>query len=523
MERMAAIDIGSSAIRMTIVEIANDNIEILEELRQPVRLGKDSFNKGKILRPTIDESIQILKKYKSLCDQYKVKNIKAVATTAVRESSNFDIFLDNILTNTNINVDLLSSQKETELIYKAISEKIKSIKDFKKESYHSIIEIGSGSVEISILKDMFIIFSRTLPLGTLKMKQIFAKATNIEENFLNYLKIMVEHELRNLKREVPVSNVEFFYGISSELEYMFLLINKNESETKDYKDNKIKYIEIKKLEALCNKIQNYSEEELIHKLNVSYDMAETFYPSGMMFLKIANFLNCDKIYLPDVSLRDGLIYDFITKKDKDFFNHLERQLEINAINIGRSFNFDENHALKVRDIALKLFEKTKFIHQLGKIEKCYLMVASLLHDIGSVISTSSHHKHSLYIIKNKNFFYFNENQTKIIANIARYHRRSMPKPTHEDYMALSTKDRMIVMKLAAILRIADSLDNTHLQLVSDVDFVKEDEEFYIFLYVKDQIFAELYSFKYKKDLFEMFFGIKLKLKIKKIKEESDND
>jgi len=509
--RVAAIDIGSRAIRMTIAEVVNDKIEILEEVSLSVRLGKDSFDKGRILRPTIDESIQILRKYKNLCEEYKVDRIRAVATTAVREATNFDIFLDNILTNTGISVEILSITKETELIYKAISEKIKNNKSFKKENYHSIVEIGSGSVEISIFKDEFIIFSRTLPLGALKMKQIFSKATNIEENFFNYLKVMVEHELRNLKREIPVSSVEFFHGISSELEHIFLLINKKENSPD------IKYIEVEDLRNICNKMQGYIEEELIHKLDVPYDMSETFYPISLMFLKIADFFKCSKIYIPDISLRDGLLYDMISKKDNNFFNYLEKQLEISSINIGRSFNFDENHSLKVKELALKLFDKTKFLHQLGEIERCYLLVASILHDIGSAISNSSHHKHSLYIIKTKNFFYLNENEVKIIANVARYHRRSIPKNTHQDYMELSNRDRMIVMKLASILRIADSLDNTHLQLVSDIDLIKENDQLYLITYVNDQIFAELYSFKYKRDLFEMFFGVNIKLRIKKIK------
>ena len=129
--RVAAIDIGSRAIRMTIAEVVNDKIEILEEVSLSVRLGKDSFDKGRILRPTIDESIQILRKYKNLCEEYKVDRIRAVATTAVREATNFDIFLDNILTNTGISVEILSITKETELIYKAISEKIKNNKSFK--------------------------------------------------------------------------------------------------------------------------------------------------------------------------------------------------------------------------------------------------------------------------------------------------------------------------------------------------------------------------------------------------------
>jgi len=117
---LSVIDIGSSAIRMSIVEVIDGKISILEELRQQVRLGKDTFNKGKILRPTINQCILILKNYKNLCDEYKVEEIYVVATTAVREASNVDIFIDNIFSNTGLAVEIISTTKETEYIYNAI-------------------------------------------------------------------------------------------------------------------------------------------------------------------------------------------------------------------------------------------------------------------------------------------------------------------------------------------------------------------------------------------------------------------
>lgn len=504
---LSVIDIGSSAIRMSIVEVIDGKISILEELRQQVRLGKDTFNKGKILRPTINQCILILKNYKNLCDEYKVEEIYVVATTAVREASNVDIFIDNIFSNTGLAVEIISTTKETEYIYNAINSNI--INKFKRnDEYQAIIEIGSGTVEISIFNRKSIIFSRSLPMGALKMKMIFSDAPNAEESFLYYLKATVERELRNLKREIPASKVSAIYGIGSELELLTKILNSNENEN---------YINKKELEEFCSKIHSFSDDEIVHKMNVPYDYADTFHPIIFMFSKVIDFFECDKIYIPKVNLRYGVAQSVIDSIDKiDFFCKYQIQFKTTAINIGRRLNFDENHALKVMNLALKIFDETSNAHQLGDKEKAYLMISSILHDIGASLSDSSHHKHSMYIIKSQDFFYLEERQKNIIANVARYHRSSDPKSTHPDYMELSPKDRMIVMKLSSILRIADSLDNTHLQLVKNIRVIKDKpNSLIIAAYVKDQIFAELYSFRYKKILFETLFGVSLRLKIKK--------
>lgn len=504
---LSVIEIGSRAIRMSIVEVIDGKISILEELRQQVRLGKDVFNKGKILRSTINQCILILKNYKNLCDEYKAEEIYAVAATAVRDASNVDIFIDNIFSNAGLVIEIISTTKGTEYVYNAINSNL--LNKFKRnDEYQAIVEIGSGTVEISIFNRKCIVFSRSLPMGALKMKMIFSDAPNAEEGFFNYLKAAVERELRNLKREIPASKVSAIYGIGPELELLTKILNSSENEN---------YINKKDLEEFCSKIYSFSDDEIVHKMNVPYDYTDTFHPIIFMFSKVIDFFECDKIYIPKVNLRYGVALSVIDSPDKmDFFNKYKIQFKTTAINIGRRLNFDEKHALKVTNLALKIFDETKEFHQLCDKEKAYLTIASILHDIGSSLSDSSHHKHSMYIIKSQDFFYLEKREKNIIANVARYHRNSEPKSTHPDYMELSPKDRMIVMKLSSILRIADSLDNTHLQLVKNIRVIKDKPNSLIIVaYVKGQIFTELYSFRHKKVFFETLFGVSLRLKIKK--------
>jgi exopolyphosphatase/guanosine-5'-triphosphate,3'-diphosphate pyrophosphatase len=140
------------------------------------------------------------------------------------------------------------------------------------------------------------------------------------------------------------------------------------------------------------------------------------------------------------------------------------------------------------------------------------MAAAILHDIGLAISNRSHHKHSQYIVSTQNFFYYSDEDRQIIANIVRYHRKTFPKHTHSDYSSLSHKSKMTVCKLSAILRIADSLDNNHRQLVEDLNITIKKKSINIDIKTKDSIPIEEYSFNNKKDLFEDFFGLRVVLK-----------
>ncbi len=504
--RIAAIDIGSSSIRMTIAEVVEKRLNILEDLRQPVRLGKDSFCRGKIARSTINEAIFILKRYKKLCDEYNVTKIGTVATTAVREALNFEIFIDNIKTYTDIDVEIISSTKECRLVYKALLKTIKDDEKLDKDEYFVSIEVGAGNVEITIFNEDYIIFFKSLPLGSLKIKQIYAKYSNNERNFFKYLKIIVSNELRGLKRKIPNIKIKKLFGIGSDLEDISKILNNSTDELLPIDRNEYK--------KFCFKIQNYTEDELIHKLGVRYEQAETFYASNMLFLKVMFFLRIDKFHISNVSLRDGILEDMLMKEDTEkFYSRVEKQLLVTSLNIGNSLNFEEKHALKVMEFALKIFDATLEIHHLTNKEKSYLLTAAILHDVGISISARSHHKHSLYVINAQDFFYLNDNEKNIVANIARYHRRSAPKISHTEYVKLCENDKMVVIKLASILRIADSLDNSNTQVIKSIDIKIERNKVIITATVLDNPLAELYAFRSKKELFEDFFGFNIKLNI----------
>ena len=153
------------------------------------------------------------------------------------------------------------------------------------------------------------------------------------------------------------------------------------------------------------------------------------------------------------------------------------------------------------------------LHGLTEHYKEYLSVAAILHDIGFHIAHSKHHKHSQYIIVNSELLGYNENEIRTIACVARYHRKSHPKSSHDEYMLLPKDWRVVVNKLSAILRIADAFDRTHSSLVNSVLVTSNKKNVFLTVDIHlNEIEIELWSIDRKKQLFEDVFGKNVKVK-----------
>ena len=179
---------------------------------------------------------------------------------------------------------------------------------------------------------------------------------------------------------------------------------------------------------------------------------------------------------------------------------------------GLKYSYDEHHAHTVSRLALDLFDKTKKLHRLGDDNKLLLMAAAQLHDIGQFVSYGSHHKHSYYLIKSSQLIGLNPDQVELIANICRYHRKAMPKLTHESYRLLPPRERILVSKLAAILRVADAMDHDHSAKVQSFRIQYKRPHFSVKLIGQGNMLLEKWSLLKKCDLFEKTFKVKFSVR-----------
>jgi exopolyphosphatase/guanosine-5'-triphosphate,3'-diphosphate pyrophosphatase len=163
----------------------------------------------------------------------------------------------------------------------------------------------------------------------------------------------------------------------------------------------------------------------------------------------------------------------------------------------------------VSALASRLFDELREEHGLGDRERLLLRVASLLHDVGIYVSLRAHHKHSQYILAASQIFGLSNEETAIVANIARYHRRGAPQTSHVPYVALDRQDRLLVNKLAAILRVANALDAEHAQKVRDLRIVRRASTWLLELEGTGDLTMELLAASARADMFVETFGRQL--------------
>jgi exopolyphosphatase / guanosine-5'-triphosphate,3'-diphosphate pyrophosphatase len=206
-----------------------------------------------------------------------------------------------------------------------------------------------------------------------------------------------------------------------------------------------------------------------------------------------------------VSIRAGILLDMAQRAGLESF---DEQILASARALAAKYHSNENHVEQVRKLALTLFDQLQTVHRLERKERLYLEVASILHDVGTFISDRSHHKHAQYIISSSEIFGLSRSDMNLIANIARYHRKSPPTRSHLPYISLDRESRMIVSKLAAILRIADALDQDYSNKIKTLKVTADEEKENYLLEVEadGDLTMERLSLQNKSDLFREIFG-----------------
>jgi exopolyphosphatase / guanosine-5'-triphosphate,3'-diphosphate pyrophosphatase len=226
---------------------------------------------------------------------------------------------------------------------------------------------------------------------------------------------------------------------------------------------------------------------------------------------LAKELSLASVLVTNVNLRDGLLSEMAGSAawSKEF----SKQIIRSAMDLGKKFEFDEQHATHVADLSSKLFQQLKEEHQLTARYEVILYVAALLHEVGLFVSNSSYHKHSMYLIRHSDLFGLGKKDLLLAALIARYHRRASPQPTHEGYNTLDRDERVAVAKLAAVLRVADALDESRSQRIHQVVVQREGDRLVLSIPLVEDLSLETLALTQTGSLFEETFGFPVLLRM----------
>jgi exopolyphosphatase/guanosine-5'-triphosphate,3'-diphosphate pyrophosphatase len=452
--RVAAIDIGSNALRMQIFERDNGVIHVVSTHRIPVRLGRDVFHNGKILSESFDSALKAMQEFRRIIDEHGITNISAVATSAVREASNGSAFIERVLTETGIKVQIIGGAEEARLVITAVLEKM-NLKEL--SALH--IEVGGGSVEVSYIENAKIKFSLTHELGAVRLMQVlnsFESETKFREVVKEYIAI-THKRLKSIGKK----KVDKFIATGGNIDSIIWLLEQT-GWREVWRENGVAKITLEALLEVIKRLSVISYRERVEQLHIRPDRADVILPASLVYASFAEMAKAEWIYAPGVGVRDGLAIELFRGGEDAHREEKHSQLISAADALGEKYEFDRAHAHIVASYCLELFDVLQKLHGLGERERVLLEIAAILHDVGYFINISRHHKHSYYIIAESDIAGLSPRDLMIIANIARYHRKAFPKEQHENFSVLPDKEKEVILKLAAILRIADALDHEHL-------------------------------------------------------------
>ena len=235
-----------------------------------------------------------------------------------------------------------------------------------------------------------------------------------------------------------------------------------------FKADSDRFITLEELEKMIDRLDRMSYEERMHKLKLRADRADVILPASIVLHLIASEAGAKQIMIPNVGLKDGILLDITETLSRTMHPQRREQVWESALHMGRKYQFNEKHARLTAKLAARLFEQSKTLHNLDESNLLLLEIGALLHDIGHFINTVDHDRHGYYLLTANRLIGLSQREQDIIANLVRYHRKYSPDADDASFKALPQKDRLIVIKLSALLSLADSLDVSHMENVTDV-------------------------------------------------------
>jgi len=503
---IAVIDVGAHFARLEIVQVAEDGkkYETLERLTQVAPLGLDVFTKGKISTENTFLVGKILKDFASVIKEYKVKFVKAVATSAVREASNSELFRERVERLSGIKLEELEASTEAKIIFMALKDTLdESLGFFNKNSL--ICSIGTGATQVLFVEKGILKSAENTRLGSLRLLEELERPLSIAR-LKEVLRPFVESAARDLIAHSTVDlNEGLLVGTGSSVRALFHF-----AEGLSSGETELKYITKENFDTIYNNVSALTPEAIAENYKISDTLAQSLEPCCAILYHFFHSSNAEKLIIPAVNTRDAIIRDFliqVTGEKDPFTPYLMSCIKT----FGNKYHYDSEHAENVAEKSKTIFENTQFLYGLSESDALLLQISAYLHDIGIYVNTRNHHKHSQYLIKNSHIPGVTSCEKNLVALISRYHRRGIPKSTHAEYIALNTHDKVRVNSLAAILRIADALDFIHNFEILKIKFDHKKKVMEIVVDGIVDIVLENWAVKKKADLFKEVFGYKVRI------------
>ncbi len=506
---MAAIDIGTNSFHLVVVKVKDSTrFEIVTQEKEVVRLGSGSSDM-KMLKPdAMDRGIDALRRFRQIAEISQAP-IRAVATSAVREALNKEDFIRRASEEAGVAIQVISGFEEARLIYLGV---LQALPIFDKKIL--LIDIGGGSTEFLIGKEGEVIEANSLKIGAIRMTNRFLSEDPIDPKSVKQCRQYVKAYLNPMTREVRKHGFEIAVGSSGTILNIAQMVQvmRQETPTRHLSNFLFTRSELAEVVKTLVKADTLKKRQKIEGLDAG--RVDIILGGAIILEQAFEEMKIEAMTVSSFALREGVIFDSLQKAREGVIHHLSDIRYKGVIHLAESCSYEREHAEQVTRLSQMLYDQLIDRLQLADINREYLEAASILHNVGFFISHSQHHLHSYYLIRNSEYLTgFTDREIEIIAQTARYHRKSNPKQKHAEFARLSSEDQKIVRKLASILRIADPLNRTRSSLVRKIQCESVENTLLIHLDVVpgSDPSLEVFSAETRKDLLEEVLGMRVEI------------
>ena len=500
MKTFAAIDVGSYELAMKIFEIASGSgLREIDHIRHRIDLGTDTFTTGKISYERVDELSRVLRDYRDIMKSYRVDDYRAYGTSAIRETENTAIVLDQLAQRTGIRIEVLSNSEQRFLNYKAIASRGRFNKVVEKGT--AIVDIGGGSIQISLFDKDTLVTTQNLRLGVLRLQDQLGRLNISPRQYGEILDEMVSSQIQVFKKlHLKDREIENIIVVD---DYISSIVGKNVAGLEESS------LEAPAIERFLERIHSKSTQQAASALDIPEENVPLLYISGVLINRIAKMMGAKMIWTPGVTLCDGMAYEYaekhkIIKEDHDF----EQDIIACAQNISKRYMGSKRRGETLEKIAMTIFDSMKKVHGLGRREGLLLRIATLLHDCGKYISLVNLGECSYNIIMSTEIIGLSHKEREIVANVVKYNHTDF---NYGEVTGSGTIDRdayLTIAKLTAILKIANGLDRSHKQKFKDVRAVLKERELIITVDDSVDITLEKGLFTRRSVFFEEVYSVR---------------
>lgn len=508
--RLAAIDVGTNSLRLVVAEVEPDGTyRVLDEEQEMARLGRGLYRTGRLGHAPMERALEALGKMKAIADGFGVQELRAIATSAVREATNGRQFCREAWRRHRLRLEVISADEEAQLAFQSVAH------NFTLEGQSTaVVDIGGGSTEVVLTLGGVVERIHSLPLGAVRLTEKWVRSDPLKPRHWRQLKGAIDGAIKSVIGKPPFT-ADVMIGSGGTFSNLAQMARfAREGEPGPIHGYVLTRGDVVRLLDRLRETPLGARRQIP---GVNPKRADILLAGAAVVVRLARRLGTQRVMINDRGIRDGVLLAMIQERTgvaaarPDAGDRIERVRQF-----ARRCRSNERHCGHVAALATALFDQLRDAHQLPPEARDVLQAATLLHDIGYLINHAKHHKHAYHLIMHGELAGFSAREVELIANVARYHRRALPKQSHETFTRLDPDDQLLVRQLAGILRVADGLDRTHTQAVSGVRCELSGRLAHVEVQAARSPRVELWDAERKAQLFEKAFGARLRLEWTKV-------